>query len=476
MEYLDGPATWRVAAPAPADARDLAAPSAQPFSGVRARLAAGHGWARAAVRADLPRAMLVGAILWLAIGLWLALIPSLLPQLRDARAPGPALDDFAVFYSAGLMVRHGQGSQLYDQRALAAQEARVSGRPDNGAPALPYFSPPAVAAALAPLTLLPVGTAAAVFLALSALLLVASLAMLTRASGLGYMSIWLVLGAGLAYQSVLDTLFHGQLSFILLFLFTAAFASFRSRHNGLGGFFLGLLLIKPNFVLLPLALLAWKRQRAALIGFGVAAAVVVGCSVAVAGPSVLWQYPQFLRAAAGWDDKNGISIAGMFGWNALVRGYFGPGHMTEVTLWSLALAVPTVAAVAWSWRGAWPATSSSLAVRYSTLLIGGLLINPHLYRQDMMLMLIPACLLAGAVSGRARVALGMTLLAAWGLFLYHFYLLRTLGWNVSVPALAVLLVIAAALSLRRHAARARSSEATESSPSAPVLAAPGAEA
>ncbi len=437
---------------------------------------AGRATAGAVVRADVPRAMLAGAILWLAVGLWLAVIPNILPQLANERAPGPPLDDFAVFYSAALMVRHGQGGQLYDQRALAAQEARVHGRPDTGGPALPYFSPPAFAAALAPLTFLPVGTAAAVFLALSALLLATSVALLTRASGLGYVSVWLVLGAMLVYQSVLDTLFHGQLSFILVFLFAAAFASFRSRRNGLGGFLLGLLLIKPNFVLLPLALLAWKRQRAALVGFGVAAAVVAASSVAVAGPSVIWEYPRFLRAAAGWDDKNGISIVGMFGWNAFVRALAGPGHMTEVTLWSLALAVPTIAAVAWSWRGAWPATAASLAVRYSALLIGVLLVNPHLYRQDMLVMLIPACLLLGTVTGRARVALGLVLFGAWTLFLYHFYLLRVLEWNVTVPAMAALLVIATALTLDRRAAGGRSADADEPAQRAPIRTPLGADA
>ncbi|MDE3096785.1 MAG: DUF2029 domain-containing protein [Chloroflexota bacterium] len=476
MDYLDGPAAWRGGEPAPAPETGPAARPPLRLPGVRAWPSIARATASAAVRADIPRAMLFGAIVWLAVGLWLAVIPNILPQLANERAPGPPLDDFAVFYSAGVMVRHGQGSQIYDQRALAAQEARVYSRPDTGAPALPYFSPPAFAAVLAPLTFLPAGTAAAVFLAFSALLLALSVALLTRASGLGYVSVWLVLGAVLANQSVLDTLFHGQLSFILVFLFTAAFASFRSGRNGLGGFLLGLLLIKPNLVFLPFALLAWKRQRAALLGFGAAAAGVAGISVLVAGPSVIWEYPAFLRAAAGWDDKNGISIVGMFGWNAFVRALAGPGHMTEVTLWSLALAVPTVAAVAWSWRGAWPATAASLAVRYSALLIGVLLVNPHLYRQDMLLMLIPACLLLGAVTGRARVALGLVLFGAWTLFLYHFYLLGLLDWNVTVPAMAALLVIATALTLGRRAAGSRSADAGEPAQPAPIGTPLGADA
>ncbi|MHB8515022.1 MAG: hypothetical protein ACYDCT_06490, partial [Dehalococcoidia bacterium] len=43
---------------------------------------------------------------------------------------------------------------------------------------------------------------------------------------------------------------------------------------------------------------------------------------------------------------------------------------------------------------------------------------------------------------------------AWALFLDPFALLRWTGWNVSVPVMAVLLLLATALTLRRTDARA----------------------
>ncbi|MHB8683761.1 MAG: glycosyltransferase 87 family protein [Dehalococcoidia bacterium] len=409
---------------------------------------------RAAIRADVPRAVFLGAVLWLAIGLWLALIPILLPTLRDQRPPGPAFDDFGAFYSAASMVRDGQGARIYDLPALARAEASVYQRPADAAPALPYFNPPPFAAALVPLTFLPVGAAAAVFVAISVLLGLIALAILLRESELGYGGAWLALAVLLTYQAVQDTLFHGQLSFFLLFAFTVAYAAFAARRERLGGFALGLLLIKPNLLLLPLLVVVGKRRWSALQGFAVAAALWAGASALISGPQVLWRYPHFLLDAAAWDDRNGISIVGMFGWNAFVRAWVGPGHQHLVEVWSLALAVPTALAVWWAWRGPWPHAAKAFAVPYSALVVGTMLVNPHLYRQDMVLMFIPAFLLLGAVHRRARVAVGAAFLCVWALFLYHFALLRWTGWNVSVPVMAVLLLLATALTLRRTDARA----------------------
>ncbi|HYM15482.1 MAG TPA: glycosyltransferase [Dehalococcoidia bacterium] len=400
---------------------------------------------------NLPRAILAGGVVWLAIGLWIALVPMVKPQATNARAPGPALDDFGVFYSAALMVRHGQGSELYNLDALARQETQVYQRPANRDTSLPYFNPPAFAAALVPLTLLPVGTAALVFIAISAVLFAVAIAILWRASLVGYASAWLMLAMVMVFQSVQDTVFHGQVSFLLLFSFASTFFCFRRGQDKLGGFALGLLLLKPNLLLAPLAVLLWKRRRGALLGFAAMAAIWIAVSVAAAGPAVVWQYPAFLRQATLWDDQHAIGISGMFGWNALVRLFVGSGQQEKVLLWSGALSALTLAATLWSWRGPWNADERSMSTQFSALVICSVLINPHVYRQEMVLMFIPGFLLVGATDARRRIAMSALLFVAWALFLYHFPLLRSMGWNVSAPTMGVLLCVAVLMTLRRGA-------------------------
>jgi putative flippase GtrA len=361
----------------------------------------------------------------------------------NQRAPGPGLDDFGVFYSAARMVRDGDGSQIYDLDAIAHAESTTYQRAANRDNALPFFNAPAFAAVLVPLTYLSVGTAATIFLLLTSALFALSLVLLWRESRVGLAGAWLLIGMVLVYQSVQDTIYHGQLSFVLLFSFVAAFAAFRRGNERLGGAALALLLLKPNLLLVPLAILLWKRRGAALAGFAAVAAVVVGVSVLASGPAIVWRYPEFLRQASLWDDQHGIGIAGMFGWNAFVRVLVGPRQVDTVLLWSAVLAIPTFAATAWTWRGRWIPGERSFSMQYSAMVIGALLVNPHVYRQDMMLMFVPGFLLLGATRDRARTVFGVALFATWLIFVYHFWLLRETGWHLSAPAMAALLALTA---------------------------------
>lgn len=394
-------------------------------------------------RGPLAMAVLAGLFVWLAIGLWIALWPKVQPQLMNQRAPGPGLDDFGVFYSAARMVRDGEGSQIYDLSAIAHAESATYQRTANRDNALPFFNAPAFAAVLVPLTYLSVGTAATIFLLLTGALFALSLALLWRESRVGLAGAWLLLAMVLVYQSVQDTVYHGQLSFVLLFSFVAAFAAFRRGDERLGGAALALLLLKPNLLLVPLAILLWKRRGAAIVGFAAVATFVVGISVLASGPAIVWRYPEFLRQASLWDDQHGIGIAGMFGWNAFVRVLVGPRHMDTVLLWSAVLAIPTFAATAWTWRGRWAPGERSFSMQYGAMVIGALLVNPHVYRQDMMLMFVPGFLLLGATEGRTRTLFGVALFAAWAVFLYQFWLVRETGWQFSAPAMAALLALTA---------------------------------
>lgn len=411
-----------------------------------AALSAARRWM--GVVPDAGRAMVVGALLWLATGMALFLSASVSPVLSNEAPPGPALDDFGVFFSAARLIADGRGDELYDRDAIHEQEARVYERPREQVPLLPYFNPPPFAAALVPLTGLSVGTAAALYLAVSLLLLAAGVLLLLRGSSAASTGTWLALATLFAFQSVYDTIFHGQLSFLLLFLFAASFTAFASGRERLAGALLGLLLIKPNYALVALLPLLWKRRREALIGFGAVATVWAAVSLAVSGPAILWNYPQFLREAAGWDDTNGITIVAMFGWNALVRLHVGPGRMDAVNLWSGLLAVATVALLLWAWKGPWAADRRTLAPRYSALALAAMLVNPHVYRQDVMLALVPAFLLLGCVRGVARAALGAFFFGGWLLFMYHFVLMRELGINVTVPLMGVAFVVACVFAAR----------------------------
>lgn len=67
--------------------------------------------------------------------------------------------DYAVYYAAGSLVRWGEGSELYDPKAVAAAERREWGDEGGSFEAAAYFNPPFVALAFVPYSRLPIGWA-----------------------------------------------------------------------------------------------------------------------------------------------------------------------------------------------------------------------------------------------------------------------------------------------------------------------------
>lgn len=387
-------------------------------------------------------AVLAGTILWLACGLWSNALDLVLPKLTTPTILGPVLDDYGVFHTAARMVAQGEGSHLYDLETVRQEQAIIYGPPPEKNPLLPFYNPPAFAALLVPLTFLPMNVAAGLFLMVSVGALLAAGWLLWRHSRLRGVGTWLWVAAVVSFLPLQDAIYHGQLSFFLLFIWTASFLLFARGRERLAGATLALLLIKPHMMILPLVILLWKRRWQALQGVALTAAGGIILSVLASGPGILWTYPNFLREAAGWDDSNGIAIWFMFGWNGLFRALLGPGQHATVSLWALALSVPTVLACLVAWRGPWDASGRGFGTRFAALVLAVLLINPHLYRQDLSMLLLPAALVLGAaVRPGWRLSLSLYLLVGWLGILYHFVLLDALRFNLTVVNMALFLVL-----------------------------------
>ena len=107
------------------------------------------GSARARTLSVLP-ALLVGLIATLQLGLYLAAFAALSPQELRSR-------DFSASYVAGTLLKHGEAAHLYDPAAQMEVRRQVE---QSAAPhPLPFVYPPSAAAAVLPLTVLPVGAA-----------------------------------------------------------------------------------------------------------------------------------------------------------------------------------------------------------------------------------------------------------------------------------------------------------------------------
>lgn len=297
--------------------------------------------------------------------LWIALGSRIVPIARR--------HDFLNLYTGASMALRGDFAHLHSPAAQLERERRFV--PDL--PVLvPFVRPPFYALLLAPLALLPYGTAFWVWLVFQSLLLFGCWAWAFFRWGpdaLIFGGLFLPTALGIA---------SGQDCVVLLVIVIATYSLSEKGHPLGSGLALGLGLIKFHlFLLWPVALIVQKRWRM-LLGACIALTAELAVSLGLSGLTGLRAYFDLLR------NKNierlspspelminvhslvlNISLA----WNLGISSLVVPACF---------IALVAVLVIAASWRAPlwrWIAAAS----------LGSLLVPPHVYGYDAALLLLP---------------------------------------------------------------------------------------
>jgi hypothetical protein len=301
--------------------------------------------------------------------------------------------DLRNFYTAGLMLRRGQGDSLYDD-ALQRKTQREFVSPGSAADVLlPYIHPPFEAILFLPLTFLTFLHAYLLSFLLNGVLL---------AVGIYVIRWWipaiaadlpeLLFLAPLAFFPVFYAFLQGQDSILLLTLYCLAYAAFRRGRDLQAGIWLGLGLFKFHLIL-PFAviLLLCRRWRA------IAGIVATGCcELAISGALVGWReflyYPRYAWHVNRLGAKAFIFPENMPNLRGLLTGWTESPALRlplELLLFAVSLSLLVWAARRWQWTltkdDAWD-TGFSIAV-VATFLVGY-----YGYNQDLSILLLPILL------------------------------------------------------------------------------------
>lgn len=320
-------------------------------------------------------------------------------------------EDFAAFYSAGTMVTAGVGAKLYDVHAVGRVEHAVAGQPVGGSGVLPYFNPPFFALVFAPLTQVSLARAYQLWTLTNLALLVLNCWLLWRIADALPRHWRVVLIAGyLTLYPVTYGIRLGQFSLLLQASWAAGYLGLRQRRERLAGAAFSVLLIKPELLVPLVGVLLWKRRFQVFTTLVPIVAASLAASVAVVGPAAALGYPDYLLDSAG--GGAGVATGLMFNWAGLAAAVFGSASgvvLVAVGVCSLG----TLAAVARAWRGAYRPWAGRFAWQWLALTLATLMVDPHLYLQDTVI-LVPAAVAAlVATRGTARLAAGATLVGGW---------------------------------------------------------------
>lgn len=314
---------------------------------------------------------------------------------------GDARYDFGVFYYAAHMVNGGAGGQLYNLATQHVWQARFH-RPPN----LLYYYPPFALIPFLPLAWLPIGWAYAAWTAFSLALLAFNVWLLASYAEAGA-SDWPWLAA-LMFMPVSAGLAHGQLSILALTGFVLAWEAWRRGRSFRGGLLLMLAAFKFQLIMGFVVVLVARRKWKELAGVICGAALLLGVSMALAGPHALAHYISFVLQAEGGVGSEPENMANWRGMAAL----FGLDSFAVVLML-------TATAFLWAAR-AW----TNLDRGVSVALLASMLASYHMNPQDLSLCLVPffLCWKQGLLpAARVPAVAGVALMAPMLLAAMHLH-------------------------------------------------------
>jgi hypothetical protein len=213
--------------------------------------------------------------------------------LREVSFLRNGYQDFTIYYMSALLLRSGQGADLYNSDTQYRAQLTFAHVPIRQGP-LPFNHPPFEAIVFLPFTLLSYWPAYLLWTAINVIMLALSVVLLRRRFPRILTSSPLVLGLGAAaFFPVAIAIVQGQDVVLLLLLFVLAVICLDRGQDATAGALLAGGLFRPHLIVPILVLLAVRRWRL-LRGFVPAALVLVAMSVAITGWNGPHDYIQFV--------------------------------------------------------------------------------------------------------------------------------------------------------------------------------------
>jgi hypothetical protein len=353
--------------------------------------------------------------------------------------------DFISLYTGAKLLRTDPAS-LYDLEKQRLVQQPID--PSRGSWVLPFFYPPFFAVALLPLAWLPFSAAFVVMTAINLALLAAALRITIRKLQMNRQQTnWLMLATFCNY-GVHYAFLEAQTSFIALFLLVLFVFTLQSSAQGRPWIWASLLFFKPQLVAAPfLILLGRRRWRELGLAFVVIALLCL-LSVAAVGFEGMRAYIDISRRAAGGDDYLHIQPEGMHNLRALAYFFFSP-PWRDAIWWAATIAVMALILVR-SW--AKDETREISLADWITVLIGLILITPHLHSHDLALLIVPTAYVLKWAGDTVPPLLSLALVSIGIL-----PLINTVAYSHLPPLLPIALLIVLGADLTRLAMHSMSS-------------------
>ena len=180
----------------------------------------------------------------------------------------------------------------------------------------------------------------------------------------------------------------GQPIVLLACVVSQCYDALRAEQEIRAGFWLALLIFRPQYGILLGAVLLWKRRwktvAAALVGI----LVILLASAAVSNVPTVLEYPHAIQDEGGFRGTAGNPVDFMINWRSLIVLAPSLGDMAGLSV-TLLLGGLTVLGAACAWRGPWQPGDASFPARMTVLLLATLIANYHSHVYGATLLVVP---------------------------------------------------------------------------------------
>ena len=298
--------------------------------------------------------------------------------------------DFVQVYTLARLAFEGEYPRLEHVERMHARQVELV-----PASATEYYLPvypPQAALLFAPFTQLPYRAAVYVW----ALLLIAVYAAVVSSTWRSVRAVFpdrsFVAVAAAAFPPFWLLVLFGQTTIIPMAGFFLAWVALKANRPFLAGLAVGLLSVKPQFAILLTIVFVLNAQWRILLGGACSIVIQLSAVVGTLGFQALPAYFDTIRRMRQIEEFLEPDAWRMHSVRTITN--LVPGNAGHV-LW-FALCAAVIGIVVWVWR-----TRSALTTRFGMLLLGTVLINPHLFVYDAAVLVMPLLWL-GAMVERER--------------------------------------------------------------------------
>ncbi len=303
--------------------------------------------------------------------------------------------DFSALYTAGLLVRRGEGRLLYDGHEQWRVQQEFALNVDIRKGPMPFIRPPFEALVFLPLAYFSYPVAFAIWSLAKLVLLWLTARVLPRPHPFSriYPS-WLEVVLCLGFFPVFLDLFQGQDAILLLLIVAATLSRLQSGKDFAAGAILALGLFKFHLVV-PVAIMLWLAGRARILaGFLPGTAALLALSCVISGTSVLSAYPTYLLNLNRTPGVGFVTAQSMPNLRGLLTAFVGRAPYPGPIHWLLLPAsVAAIVIMARYWRPLMNTGFPGLGLGYCLALLVAILTSYYARSYDMTLLIIPLLLL-----------------------------------------------------------------------------------